>query len=546
MKHFFSFLLLLIGSTGTAQNSMHPIWSRVQLDFKSDKTYENALYDVKNFQATFTSPTGRTWILNGFWDGGTDWKIRFCPDEIGVWQWESHCSDASNQGLNGQKGQLTITENDSDLAIYQHGMVQTRKGDYHLRHADGTPFFWTGCTAWNGALKSSKEDWDYYLDHRKRNDYNLIQFVATQWRGGAKNKEGEVAFTGSGKIEINPAFFKRMDERCQQINQHGLVAAPVLLWALPSITGRYLSPGYYLPKEEAVLLAKYIVARWQGNHVVWILGGDGKYLDDNAQRWKYIGREVFKNRTQAPVTLHPSGQQWIGAAFADQDWHTVVTYQTSHSNRQKVVDWLNKGPIVDSWHLLPPRPIINAEPNYEEIHFKITAEDVRNASYWSIFAAPVGGVTYGANGIWPWIEKEGQMVENHFSGATKGPSTWRKSIAFPGSIQIGLLSKFMQQFEWWTLRPAGELLLDQPGDEAYNHFVSVVADDRKNLILAYVPKASVFQLRLPHKANYTIQWFDPITGNTKEGTAKKLNNGVWEFSPIPGQDWVLVCRLTTE
>lgn len=516
-----------------------PVWGKVELPFQSDRAYENVLYDVREFKVTFTSPTGRSLILDGFWDGRLDWRVRFCPDETGIWQYQTSCSDKENTGLHGQQGTIRVTENDRDLAIYNRGMVTTSPGAYHLMHQDGTPFFWTACTAWNGALKSTPEEWERYLMQRKVNHYNVIQVVTTQWRGCERNAEGAEAFSGSGRISINPDFFKRIDDRIDAINAHGLVASPVLLWALPFGAGRHLSPGYYLPKEEAVLLARYIKARLQGNHVIWTLGGDGRYTDDFEQRWKYIGRQVFDEYTQAPVTNHPHGRSWTGALYKEEAWLDIIAYQSSHSNAKGTVDWITQGPMATQWDKIPAKPLLNMEPNYEEIGFRITAEDVRNASYWSVFATPISGISYGANGIWPWIQQEGELVENHGNPDGKGPSTWYKSIDFPGSRQIGLLSGFIQSFDWWTLKPAQELLMEQPGLETYNHFISVVANDQKDLILAYLPHPTTIQLRLPQRLVYQAQWFDPVTGSYQ--TAKmEQSDGLTSFTSPGDQDWILV------
>ncbi len=522
-------------------NASLPIWEKVELTFSSDKTYENVLYDVKEFGAVFTSPTGRIKKLNGFWDGGENWKIRFLPDEVGVWQYTTFCSDEENQGLKNQKGQLEIGPNKTPLNIYQHGAVTVKKGDYFFSHNDGTPFFWTACTAWNGALKSTRTEWNTYLKQRAENHFSAIQYVATQWRGGETNAEGQIAFDGIGRIEINTEFFKRIDERTDQINKHGIVAAPVLLWALPSVRGRHLSPGYTLPNEEAVMLAKYMVARLQGNHVVWILGGDGKYLNENEQRWKYIGREVFGEIDHAPVTLHPSGKAWIAPAFNDEDWLDFIGYQSSHSTKQNVVDWINKGPVASSWHRYAPRPMLNMEPCYEQIYFRIDAKDVRNASYWSLLSTPVSGITYGAHGVWSWIQREGELVVNHDNPGGRGPSTWKTSIDFPGSIQIGQLSRFIQEFEWWTLKPAPEMVVGDTTEQGYDHFIPVVSDNAKNLILAYVPQKMPFSLRLSNSSSYTVQWFDPIKGKLQKGGGRSSNTTI-ALEPPTDQDWVLVLK----
>ena len=54
----------------------------------------------------FIAPSGRKKIVRGFWDGGKIWKVRFMPDETGLWHWDSECSDENNDGLHGQAGDL--------------------------------------------------------------------------------------------------------------------------------------------------------------------------------------------------------------------------------------------------------------------------------------------------------------------------------------------------------------------------------------------------------------------------------------------------------
>ncbi|RMG30547.1 MAG: DUF4038 domain-containing protein [Bacteroidetes bacterium] len=514
-------------------------WSCHELSFTSDKAYENPLYDLREFGAVFTAPSGRQLEIDGFWNGGRQFLLRFAPDETGRWQYETFCSDEENTGLHAQKGSFECVPNPSPLPLYQRGSIRRSPGSYHLTYNDGTPFFYTACTAWNGALKSTEEEWDTYLQHRRDHHYNVIQFVTTQWRGCEKDRYGEVAFTGAGRISLNPAFFQRLDKKVDKINEYGLVAAPVLLWALPVGAGRHLSPGYYLPQNEAILLAGYLVARYGGHQVIWILGGDGKYVGEYEQRWKNIGRAVFAHQPPGLVAQHPQGRSWIGEAYKDEHWLDIVGYQSSHSNRQPTVDWINKGPMAQSWDKLPPRPLINLEPNYEEIRFEITATDVRNASWWSIFATPVAGITYGANGIWPWIQREGELIENHGNPGGRGPSTWRTSIDFPGSIQIGYLSAFMQQFQWWRLRPAQSLLLAQPGLETYNHFIAIAATDDQRLVMAYTPRRQPIALRNPFGLSYHARWYDPVTHTYTAAKAQEVAGGL-AFTPPFEQDGVLV------
>ena len=516
------------------------IWGKYEIEFTSSKNYDNPIYDVKDFRVIFTAPSGRNKVVCGFWDGGTNWKVRFLPDETGTWKWNSNCSDKENSGLHNKSGVFECAVNSNSNLLFRKGKIQHEPGKYYLSYFDGTPFFWLACTAWNGALKSTEKDWKYYLDQRKANNYSVIQLVTTEWRALEKSPEGLTAIEGTGYIRIHPEFFKRIDKRIDEANKKGLVVSPVILWALPKGEGRYLSPGYTLPLEEAVLLAKYIVARYQGNHVVWTLGGDGQYYGDQEMKWKEIGRRVFNDIDHAPVTLHPHGSSWVGNIYAPEDWYSLMGYQSSHSNGKRVVNWINKGPMSQMWSKLKPMPYINLEPNYEEIHFEITAKDVRNASYWSIFATPIAGVTYGANGIWPWLA-EGEKILNHNDKG--GVTGWRKSIGFPGSIQMGYLAEFVNRLEWWNLFPANEILAGQPGEETYNHWISVVKSADDATIVAYIPEKTNVTLFNPRGIKYSAEWFNPVTNEyfvakieqTKLTTQEKvdLSTGSREMVSVP-------------
>jgi hypothetical protein len=538
------FLLILL-LTGFLLSPLYlaaqiPVWTKFENGFTSSQDYENPLYDVKKFTVRFTSPSGRVKQVNGFWDGARSWKVRFAPDEQGIWTWESACSQEADKGLQGVKGSFTCTAPVSKQEIYRRGTLMRPRGAYHLSYSDGTPFFWVACTAWNGTLKSTEQEWETYLSNRAATGYSVIQFVTTQWRGADKNSLGQVAFEGSGKIQINPDFFRHLDSKIDKINEHGLIAAPVLLWALPAPQGRELSPGYYLPDQEAILLARYMVARYGGNQVIWILGGDGKYTDEYEQRWKNIGRGVFGEEHPGLVAQHPQGGSWIGEVYASEPWLDIVGYQSGHNSSEKAVNFITKGPVAGMWDKLPARPLINMEPVYEEISPKITDTHVRNASYWSLLSTPTAGITYGANGIWPWL-RPGEQILNH-AATGQGVSRWQQSIYLPASVQIGYLAKFMKSLAWWNLKPAPYLLAEQPGDKTYNHFISVSRTDDGTTIVAYLPQAMPLKLYNLHQEAFEGEWFNPVT--SQRSKAKVIyEKGFLKISPEKQEgDMVLVLK----
>src|SRR5690606_11771676 len=160
----------------------------------------------------------------------------------------------------------------------------------------------------------------------------------------------------------------------------------------------------------------------------------------------------------------------------------------------------------------------------------------------SIFATPLAGITYGANGIWPWIQEDKDLVENHGNPGGRGPSPWHKSIDFPGSMQIGYLSEFIQQYEWWTLKPVPGLLMEQPGDQVFNHFIPVVGNDSYSILLAYTPIQQEIKIRNPKSLNYSAQWFDPV--NNKYLKAELSSGKGWiAATPPTAQDYVLLLEV---
>ena len=537
---FICHLTLFILSAAHAQTGR---WMKYEQTFQSQKTYENPLYDVKSFTVKFTSPAGKVHNIAAFWDGGTTWRVRFAPDETGTWNYATECSDKANTGLDNQKGTFQVVDKASPHDIYSKGGIVRPKASYSLSHADGTPFFYTACTAWNGALKSTEAEWDAYLKDRVANHYNVIQFVTTQWRGGSKNSKGQVAFTGSGRIALNPEFFQHLDKKVDEINAHGLVAAPVLLWALPNGLGRELSPGYYLPDQEAILLAKYMVARYGGHQIIWILGGDGEYQKEFEQRWKTIGRGVFggEHRDAEPgnaqppgiVAQHPHGGSWIGQEYAHEDWLDIVGYQTGHNARPNTQKWITGGPVAKEWAQLPPKVFINLEPIYEDIDKSAGPADIRNASYWSVFSTPVAGITYGGNGVWPWI-RPGEEIENH--GKPHILRTWDESIKQPGSLQIGYLAEFMRKYDWWQLKPAQDLLME---NKEAGGFISVVRSDDRGTIMAYLPQSATVKLYNPSGVAYLGKWFDPVS-NKYSDAKLQIKSGVLEATSPGAGDMVLV------
>ncbi len=402
----------------------------------------------------------------------------------------------------------------------------------HLTH-DGAPFFWLADTAWNGVLKATDQEWEQYLATRAAQGFNVIQFVCTHWRA----YDEEPAFI-LDPLRMNDDFFARRDRRVQMIREHGLIPAPVLLWALTD-----KDPGVYLSEDDAVTVARYLIDRWGGDPVVWILGGDGHYDEEKADRWHRIGREVFApfpphsaGVSPAPVTMHPCGQSWVTSEFRHEPWLSFHGYQSGHGDADAHLRWLLNGPPERPWEGEPVQPIINLEPNYEghpayQSRQSFTDYHVRRASYWSLTVTPTAGVTYGNNSIW-WWGREPEVPLDH--GGIGVVEPWRAGLNLPGVAQMTILRTFFESLPWWELRPAQHLLTTQPGENDPNLYQTVAATDDGAVIVAYLPLGGTISLK--SKGMAQAKWFDPRKGTYTEGAVAEV------FDAPDAQDWVLLLR----
>jgi hypothetical protein len=509
-------------------------WGRWEGAFESEREYDNPV-QVVALRVDLTTPSGTRHTTAGFWDGGRVWRVRFCPDELGEWRFTTTCSDESDTGLHGQCGAFTCQPYDGDNPLFRHGQIRVAPSGRHLEHADGAPFFFLADTCWNGPHLSTPAEWDDYLADRSGKRFSAVIFTAPHFRGLAANADGRTAFTGREQIAIDPEFFQRLDCSVNAINDRGLLAVPLLLHGGKD-TDR--NSGYYLPQDQAVLLTRYIIARYDAHHVLWDLVAEAEFNGGGARYWKQLAQAVFADGRRHPVTLHPHGMDWALYQFVDEPWMDVVGYQSAHGDNEAYLRWIPEGPPSTSGKLKPPRPFINLEPPYEghlAYHSRqpFDAATVRRHTYWSLLASPVAGVAYGGHGVWGWDDGTGTP----FAHEQTGPSpSWRDALGFPGAVSMGHLAELMASLPWWTFVPAPELLAEQPGDEDARHTVAAARGDGGRVGLVYVPRGSRLKLNLDSGDGLSGTWVDPRTGARTPATLS--NDGMLALPD--GEDWLLL------
>ena len=414
-----------------------------------------------------------------------------------------------------------------------HGRLRVAKSGTHLEHADGTPFFFLADTCWTGPALSTEKDWDKYLADRKKKGFTAIQFnIVSPWRTAPTDAEGNVSYAiKDGKLSLVEAFYKRLDARLKAINDAGLLAVPVLVWA-----HKKGDAGKELTDEPLTDLCKLEVERYAKAQVLWILAGDNNYTVD-ADRWKKIGRAVFGDKPEHLVTTHPTGENFPWAKWEDEKWLTVLGYQSGHGDSVQTLKWMTQGPVVEYGKRKEfTRPLINLEPPYEG-HTGYSSkkphseESVRRAIYWSLLTAPVAGVTYGGHGVWSWHTKPGEEPTDH--KGTGVAKVWSEAIDLPAAGQMKHVRDLFESVEWTKLRPAPELVGKQSDDPA--KFIACAAPPDQTQIVAYIPAGADMSLGLDMSEPFPTVWFNPRTGERTKGNAANLKTP-------DGKDWVLVVR----
>ncbi len=531
------FLLLLppVLSTGLASPKVEvvPKWERFEHAFKSSVLYTNALQEA-SLTVVFTSPLGDTSQVDGFWDGGRTWRVRFAPDQPGHWKFQTTCSDTANSGLNNQSGEFICSAAIGLTRFYKHGPVRVARDHRHFEQADGTPFFWLADTIWNGARVSELKDWEFYAGIRTAHRFTVAQWAVAPG-GDSKNQS---AYTGfPDRIGINPEFFQRLDAKLTVLSQAGILSAIVPILELPSV--KHAAPP--LPDSQAELLVRYVVARWGADPVVWLLAFEGDSAGKHVDRWKRIGEAVFGSRSHAPVIVFPGGTQWLLDEFRNQKWVDAFGYQSITDFSEDALKWTFTGPFPLEWKKEPARPVIpflpceNGPVPQSTNRFK--SDDVRHAAYWSLLLTPPAGVSYGGEGVVNWDRSVGPGLGKAAAG---GMAMWRKALFMPAAKQMSYLAGFMNSVDFWRLRPDQKAVASQPGDQSPSKFIAAAATDDKTLSVVYVPEERTLQLfleALPHPPS--VAWFNPRTGGHNPAVAVVSGTACQFPTPEPG-DWLLV------
>jgi hypothetical protein len=514
------------------QPSLASRYGVIELTLKSTENYRNPVVEAV-LTAEFVSPMGATNRVYGFWDGGITWRIRFSPDSPGKWTYRTSCTDATNASLNDVKGEFLCTPTVGKSRFDFHGPVRVAADGRHLEHWDRTPFFWLGDAVWEGAVRSRPKDWDYYAQARAGQQFTVAQWAASP---GADYRKRTGYSTGE-ELQIKPEYFRTLDEKIVALNRAGLLSAIAPVWEVTLPERTTLEA---LPEEQAIQLLRYMLARWGAYNVAWVVTCEGSQMGGNVARWKRIGQAVFGGVMHGPVVIYPGHTYWTMDELRDEAWVGICGYQSGRPVNDDTMQWMLAGPVAQDWRKEPARPFINLALPFEnepEANGRIGEEAVRRAAYWSLLNAPAAGIGYGGQGVWNW---PAPLAGETAGPKSKSPPEWQRSLFMPAAKQMAVLADTIGAMEFWKLRPAPELLAEQPGKSSPAKQIVAAKSEAGDVVVIYTPEEGILKLTsqaLPK--DFDARWIDPRSGAKREITEVTSDGSIRQFK-TPGEgDWLL-------
>lgn len=525
------------------------IWMAEDITLLSAATYTDP-YREAGISGTFVSPTGKTMVLDGFWDGENRFTVRFAPNEPGLWSYTVAMADGSAR----EEGQLLAEAYTGDNPLYAHGFLKAVPGKRYLEHDDGTPFFWLGDTHWLGLggrerfCESNsplfKTMFHGMADVRKMEEFTVYQmnfFVTARGdcSGTGTSNEGGSLWLDQPFGTMNPGFFQNADQRIGYLCSIGITPCLGMDWG-PGIKSETL--------EEFKRITSYIIARYSAFPVVWFVcgeyAGNSEYL-----LWDQIGDLFEEKDAYAHVTtIHGNGENFIddpeqnphnADLFREKKWYDFVMLQTGH---------LPTLPKRNNWRYYydktPVKPVLEAENAYEGI-WEVREPLTREQAYVAIMHGSFG-VTYGAEGVWDatWDNNDRHQVVPPW-----WPVPWYDAILLPQARQLTTLKHAMESVHWWNLEPCEDIRLSNPLNSMRD--VAAKADKQKDEILVYYPNkekgydTAVTLTAMPEKAVYGVTWVNPETGAFVPGENVAVQeNGEMPLPPCSscGRDRLLILR----
>lgn len=406
---------------------------------------------------------------------------------------------------------------------------------------DGKPFFWLGDTAWELFHRLNRIDADAYLKRRSEQGFTVIQAVVLAELDGlhTPNAYGDTPLINDDPAKPNEKYFAHVDYIIDKAASCNINIALLPTWGDKIFKDAWGKGPEIFNETNAALYAQWLAMRFKDKkNIIWVLGGDRLPRNESdINIWRAMGKAIMKaTNNKAVISFHPQPNNLGSAEWFQQDsWIGFHMFQTGHCRNVAVYD-----KIQAVYNLAPVRPVMDAEPIYEDHPVCFNAKDlgtsnaydVRRSAYLDLFAGAFGH-TYGCHDIWQMYSSGREPVNGpHFP--------WQEALNLPGASQMIFLRRLMEAFPMMDRVPDQSILVQGNTNPAER----IQATRGNDYLMVYSTAGKPFNIVMGKVSGRQLQgyWYDPRTGKTTV-IATITNSGTKLFtppSPSYGQDWVLV------
>ena len=402
---------------------------------------------------------------------------------------------------------------------WDNGKLKVSDNGTYLQHANGRPFFWMGETGWLLPERLDRPEAAYYLNGCRLAGRNVVQ-VQTVNGVPAMNFYGQYShpdgwnFDNIDKKGVY-GYWDHMDYIVRTAETYGLYVAMVPIW------GGLVKAGL-MNVDEAKAYGEFLANRYKdAPNIVWVIGGDVRG-DVKPEVWEALATSIRSIDSNHLMTYHPYGRTSSATWFHDADWLDFNMFQSGHRRYDQVKgdgdDTEEAAKVEDNWRYVeaglamkPRKPILDAEPSYEEIPQGLhdpsqpwwKAPDVRRYAYWSVFAGACGH-TYGHSSVM-------QMRKPGYPSAYGAVKTWYEGMEDPGFNQMKHLKNLILAFPYFDRVPDQSVIAGENG-RRYDRLIATRGKDYL-LVYNYTNRPMEIDLTKISGKKKNAWWYDPADGS---------------------------------
>ena len=407
-----------------------------------------------------------------------------------------------------------------------------------LTDTDGRPFFYLGDTAWELFHRCTLDESEHYLRDRAAKGFSVIQAVALAEIDGlhVPNRQGHTPLINDDPMRPNEAYFAHIDQVLGLASSLGLYIGMLPTWGDKWNKKWGVGPEIFTA-ENAYSYGSFIGRRYAGQNIIWIMGGDSPI--ESEQQCSILRAMADGIRTadggQHLMGFHTWGAHSSSDYVQDEPWLDLHMCQSGHARNSE--NWRF---IADDYARTPTRPVMDAEPGYEDIPDGLHTlnggylddYDVRKALYWALFAG-AHGHTYGCNPVWQMWQRDRQPL----IGARR---PWQAALQLPGASQVQYARQLLLSRPFLTRIPDQSMIRSDIGTGSYH--VQATRDSEGSYAMVYLPAGQAVELDLSKLTGTQLRacWYDPRTGVSSQIGSFAKQASLHFTPPGGGPDWVLV------